>query len=55
MVDGFLNGWVSELMNESLFYIGRWLKTMLKQVIVMVENANELIKKNSIEFWIYGH
>jgi hypothetical protein len=28
---------------------------MLKQVIVMVENANELIKKNSIEFWIYGH
>lgn len=41
-------------MNESLCYIGRWLKTVLKQVIVIMEKRIELIKKNSFELDLWA-
>jgi hypothetical protein len=57
MIDGLLKEWVGDLMDdESLSCIGRWLKTMMKQVTAVAENNIELVENISIvEFCIYVH
>jgi hypothetical protein len=56
MVDDLLNGWVGDFMDEPWSCVGRCLKTVMKQVIVVIEKGNEFVEKVSImEFCIYGH
>jgi hypothetical protein len=56
MVDGLLNRWVGDLMDELLSCMGRCLKTVMKQLTVVIENGNDLVEKiSNIEFCIYGH
>jgi hypothetical protein len=43
---GLLNGRVGDLMGEPLSYIWRWFKTVMKQVITVIEKGTELVAKN---------
>jgi hypothetical protein len=40
-VTGLLNVWVGDLIDESLGYVGMWLKTAMKQVIALAEKGIE--------------
>jgi hypothetical protein len=56
MVDGLLNEWVGDLMDDSLNCMGRQLNMVMKLGIAVVEKRTELNEKiSNIEFCIYGH
>jgi hypothetical protein len=46
IVGGLLKGQVGDLMDKLLSYMWRWLKTMMKQMIVMAEKGTKLIEEN---------
>jgi hypothetical protein len=47
MVQGLLNVWVGDMMDESLSSMGRWLKTIMKLAIAVAEQGTELVEKIS--------
>jgi hypothetical protein len=55
MEDGLQNGWVRNVIDESLSCMGRWLKTIMKQVIAVVKKGIELGEQiSNAGFCIYG-
>jgi hypothetical protein len=51
-----LNEWVGDLMDDSLNFMERWLKMVMKLVIAVIEKWTEFDEKiNNIEFCIYAH
>jgi hypothetical protein len=48
MVDALQNGWVGDLMDESMKCMGRQLKMMMKQVIAVIDKGNELTEKSGL-------